>query len=111
METMTKSCHANLLSRIEELKLLKAEQELTIKNQFNDLKSSLNIGTLLKESVNHIATDSDTRKDLMRIAATTGTNYLIEKVLGSNNSIKRYLGSLVAEKVSNTFIGNLISKI
>jgi hypothetical protein len=111
MEATAKSCQANLLSRIDELRILKAEQEATIKQQFQDLRGSLTIGTILKESISHIAEDRDTQKDIVKIAATTGTNFLIEKVLGSNNSIKAYLGSLLAEKVSNSFIGKLISKI
>lgn len=111
MEATTKICHANLLTRIDELKILKAEQEIKIKEQFQDLKNSLNIGTVLKESINHLAQDKDTQKDIIKIATATGTNYVIEKVLGSNGSIKRYLASLLAEKVSNSFLGNLISRI
>ncbi len=110
MET-TITCHSSLLTRIDELKILKASQEAIIKEQFDDLKSSLNIGSVLKESISQIASDSDTQKDIMKIAATTGTNYIIEKVLGSNDSVKRYLGSLLAEKVSNSFIGRLVSKL
>ena len=110
METMIVS-HRNLLDRIKELKIVKAEQEKKISEQFKDLKDSLNIGTVLKESVAHIAADKNTQKDLIKIATTTGTNFIIEKLMGSNNSIKRYLGSLLAEKVSNSFIGNLISKL
>jgi hypothetical protein len=110
METTARPCRATLLSRMDELRILKAEQEATIKLQFRDIKNSLNIGTILKESISHIAEDKDTQKDIVKIAATTGTNFLIEKILGSNNSIKGYLGSLVAEKVSNSFIGKLISK-
>lgn len=111
MEATTKPCHANLLSRIDELKIIKAEQEATISRQFKDLKDSLNIGTILKESISHIAEDKDTQKDIVKIAATTGANFLIEKVLGSNSSIKGYIGSILAEKVSGSFIGKLISKI
>lgn len=110
METTAKSCHSTLISRIEELKLLKAQQEAKISRQFTDLKDSLKIGAIIKESVRHIAADSDTRKDIVKIATTTGTNFLIEKVLGSNNSIKGFLGSILAEKVSNTVIGKLFSK-
>lgn len=111
MQTTPKPCHASMLSRIDELRILKAQQELKIKEQFQDLKNSLNIGTVLKESINHLAEDKDTQKDIIKIATATGTNYIIEKVLGSNGSIKRYLASLLAEKVSNSFLGNLISKI
>lgn len=111
METAAIECERDLMSRIAELKALKSRQEQIISEQFKDLKNSLNIGTILKESVAHIAADSDTRKNLLKIATTTGTNYVIEKVLGSNNSIKRFIGSMLAEKVSNTFIGKLISKI
>lgn len=111
METSTKLCHADLLSRIDELKILKAEQEATISLQFKDLKNSLTIGSVLKESISHIASDNDTQKDIVKIAATTGANFIIEKLLGRNNSIKGYLGSILAEKVSNSFIGKIISKI
>lgn len=111
METTAKTCHSDLLSRIDELRLLKLEQETRISQQYKDLKSAFSVGTILKESVAHIAHDRDTQKDLMKIAATTGTNFLIEKILGSNKSIKGYLGSLLAEKVSNSFIGKMISKI
>lgn len=111
MEAKPISCHGDLLSRIEELKILKANQEATISEQFKDLKNSLNIGTILKESVSHIAADKGTQQGLIKIAASTGTNYLIEKVLGSNNSIQRYLGSILAEKVSGSFLGKLISKL
>ena len=111
MDASTISCHGDLLKRIDELKAVKAEQEEIISIQFKDLKSSLNIGTIVKESVAQIANDKDTRKDLMKIVASNGANFIIEKFLGSNNSIKRYLGSILAEKVSNTFIGNLIAKI
>ena len=110
METKAIICERDLMDRIAELRVLKAQQEEIISEQFKDLKESLNIGTVLKESVAHIAADRETRKDLVKIAATTGTNFLIEKVMGSNNSIQRFLGSMLAEKVSNTFIGRLISK-
>lgn len=110
METTAIACEKDLMTRIGELKYLKFQQEVIISEQFRDLKDSLNVGTILKESVAHIAADKETRKDLIKIAATTGTSFLIEKVLGSNNSIKRFLGSMLAEKVSNTFIGKLISK-
>ncbi|MES2411872.1 MAG: hypothetical protein V4535_10565 [Bacteroidota bacterium] len=110
METTAIQCEKDLMSRIAELRVLKARQEEIISEQFRDLKDSLNIGTVLKESVAHIASDSDTRKDLVKIGVTTGANFLIEKVMGTNNSIRSYLGSIVAEKVSNTFIGRLISK-
>ena len=110
MEATVISCEQDLMSRIAQLRALKKQQEATIGEQFKDLKDSLNIGTIIKESVAHIAADKDTRKDLLKIGTTMGTNFIIEKVLGSNNSIKRYLGSLLAEKVSNSFIGNFISK-
>lgn len=110
METTAKFYHPTLSSRIEELKFLKSEQEVKISRQFTDLKNSLNIGAIIRDSVRHIASDSDTRKDIVKIATTTGTNFLIEKILGSNNSIKGFLGSILAEKVSNTVIGKIFSK-
>lgn len=111
METKVITCDQDLMDRIAELKIIKAEQEAKISEQFIDLKSSINIGSIIKESVAHIASDKDTKNHLLRIGTTMGTNFLIEKVLGSNNSIKGFLGSMLAEKVSNSFIGKMISKI
>lgn len=111
MEAVTLSCEQDLMNRIAELKALKAQQEATISEQFKDLKDSLNVGTIIKESVAHLAADKDTRKDLLKIGTTMGANFLIEKVMGSNSSIKGFLGSMLAEKVSNSFIGKMISKI
>jgi len=105
------SCERDLMNRIAELREQKAQQEAIISEQFRDLKDSLNIGTIIKESVAHIAADKDTRKDLLKIGTSMGANFLIEKLMGSNNSIKGFLGSMLAEKVSNSFIGKMISKI
>ncbi len=103
--------HDDILKRIEELKVLKTQQESTISMKYSELLSSLNLGSIVKESIMHFATDKQTQKDLVQMVTKSGTNYIIEKFLGSNNSIKRYLGSMLAEKVSNTFIGSMISKI
>ncbi|MGV3696106.1 hypothetical protein [Flavobacterium sp.] len=111
METATKSCHAALLSRIEELRAMKAEQEIRINQQYKDLKGSFSVGNILKESIDHIANDKDSQKNIVKMAANTGVNFLIEKVLGRNNSIKGYIGSLVAEKISSSFIGKMIAKL
>ena len=111
MEATVISCDQDLMDRIAELKAIKAEQEARISAQFQDLKDSLNIGTIIKESVSHIAADKETRKDLLKIGTSLGANFIIEKVMGSNNSIKGFLGSMLAEKVSNSFIGKMISKI
>ena len=102
MENILKSPHLILLERIEQLKVLKAQQEVTISKQFTELVGNINKETILKDSIMHLATDEGTQKDLLKMAASAITNYVIEKFLGSNNSIKRYLGSLLAEKVSNT---------
>ena len=110
MENILKSPNLILLERIEQLMVMKAQQEETISKQFKELVGNINTETILKDSIMHLATDRGTQKDLLKMAASAGTNYVIEKFLGSNNSIKRYLGSLLAEKVSNTFIGNMISK-
>lgn len=103
--------HEDILLRIEELKVLKAQQEATISMQYSELIGSLNQGTIIKDSIMHFATDKGTQRDLVQMLAKSGTNYIIEKFLGSNNSIKRYLGSMLAEKVSNTFLGSIISKL
>jgi hypothetical protein len=111
MESSAISCDQDLMARIAELKALKAQQEAVISDQFRDLKDSLNIGTIIKESVAHIAADKDTKKDLLKIGTNMGANFIIEKVMGSNSSVKGFLGSILAEKVSSSFIGKLISKI
>ena len=111
METNNITHSQALIDRIEMLTALKAVQKETITIKFKELKDSLNIGTIVKESVSQIASNSNTQKDLVKLATTSGVNYVINKFLGSNNSIKRYIGSLLAEKVSNSFIRNLFAKL
>ena len=57
METKVISCDQDLMDRIAALKIIKAEQEAKISEQFIDLKSSITIGLIIKESVAHIASD------------------------------------------------------
>ncbi len=111
MQTTAQSCHDSLLNRIKELRALKLEQEARINQQYIDLKNSFNIGAVLKESIHHIANDQDTQKNLVKIATTTGSNFLIEKLLGRNTSIRGYISSLLVEKVSDSLIGKWISKL
>lgn len=104
-------CHESLLQRIEQLKVLKAQQEATISRQFSSLVGNINTETILTDSIMGLVTNKETQKKVVNMLTKSGTNYIIEKFLGSNNSIKRYIGAILTEKVSNSFLSSMISKL
>ena len=103
--------HENILQRIEELRVLKVQQKTTISMQYAEIISSLNPETIIKDTFLYLVNSKKTQKNIVHIVAKSGVNYIIEKFLGSNNSIKRYVSSIIAEKVSNSFLGSIISKL
>ena len=80
-------CHESLLQRIEQLKVLKAQQEATISRQFSSLVGNINTETILTDSIMGLVTNKETQKKVVNMLTKSGTNYIIEKFLGSNNSI------------------------
>lgn len=110
MENITKFGHKELLLKIIQVRQQKEIEENLIEVQFLDLKESLNLQTLVKQSIVNLVTDKNVQTNLAKAAVTFGSDFIIEKVLGSNKSIKGFLGSMIIEKFSGNFLNTIISK-
>lgn len=104
MENKDITNHSELLIRIMELKAQKLSQEIELKNSIADFVYELNPVALVKNSLHQLAKDKEVRFDLAKVGLNVGANFIIDKVLGRNRSIKGFLSSMLLEKVSATFI-------
>lgn len=105
------SGHADLLLRIEELKLEKFYWEETFKRSLNELVLSFSPVSMVKDSIHKLVTDKQVRTDLMTVGLNAGSDFIIDKVLGRNRSIKGFLSSLLVEKISSNYINKNSSTI
>lgn len=94
----------------EKITLLNSEKdalEETLEYQFTNVISSLNPIVLLKDSVAKLAEDEEIKMNISNFALKTVGNFFIEKVLGTNRSIKGYISSVIIEKLSEKFLNKL----
>ena len=108
---ISKNSHKILLLKIETLKAEKANKEMILRNSFQDFASSLNPITIVKDSLHELAKDKTVQVDLAKVGLNLGTNFLIDQTLGKYRSIKGFVGSMLLEKFTTSFINNNSSKI
>ena len=98
-------CDVNDLScEIEQLKILRNQQELQIVDSFYELAHAVNPVNIMKDAIHGLASVSPPNNDVLSISTNIGSNYLIEKVLGKNQSIKGFIGSLIVETITTELI-------
>jgi hypothetical protein len=103
--------HSELLLHIMQLKFEKQNQEIKIKNSAKELIKSISPVTMIKDSLHELSHDKGVRFDIAKVGLNLGTNFLLEKVVGRNRSIKGFLSSIILEKISGAFINKNASSI
>lgn len=106
MENQEITNHSELALHIMRLKAEKFSQEESLKTTFRELENVLNPVSLIKESIHQFANDKQIKQDLTKIGVKMGVNFLIDKILGRNNSIKGFLSSVMMENISDSIINN-----
>jgi len=94
-----------------QLKSEKLSQEIELKVKVKEFVYTLSPVSIVKNSLRDLVSDKDVRFDMAKVGLNVGANFLIDKVVGRNRSIKGFLGSLLIEKVSSSFINNNTSSI
>lgn len=109
MENKSISTHAELVLRIMHLKSEKFSQEEELVHKFKELAYLLHPATLMK----NMAGDKEVKTGLAKAGLSLGSNYLIDKVLGRNRSVKGFVMSVFVEKLTNMIINKsgVISRI
>lgn len=113
MEKIKISSHTELVMRIMNLKAEKYTREEELRYSFKEFVYTLNPVSLVKESLHNLAEDREVKFDMAKIGINLGANFLIDKIMGRNRSIKGFLSSVLIEKLSSLFLNNNnnISKI
>ena len=111
MENVDINNHTELVMRIMHLKQEKFRQEEGIKYSFKEIPYLLNPATMAKKYIHELATDNKFKFDLARVGLNLATNLVITRILSRNQGFKGYLGALLIEKLSSSFIISGISRL
>ena len=111
MENKEISNYPELLLHIMHLKQEKFRQEDEIKYTIRELIFLFNPLSMVKKGIHDLAEDSQAKFDLAKVGLSMGINLLINRIMHNKGGIKGFIGKMLIEKFSSTFIGNNISKV
>jgi hypothetical protein len=111
MENRNISNRTELSLRIMHLKAEKFTQEEELISSIREFAYTLSPLALVKDSLHNLARDKEVRADLTKVGLNIGANFIFDKVLGKQKSIKGFLSSLLIENISGALINNNSSKI
>ena len=103
--------YAQLLARIEYLKMAKIAQEVELKEAVKTYVQSLHPTEIIKQSIQSMTHDQGLKMDVTKLGLTVGANALIDQVLGRNRSIKGFLSALLLENMAAGAINRNASEI
>ena len=103
--------HATLIVHIQQVKIIKQQQEDELKTCFSDFVDTLNPMSIIKNSFHELVTDKEVLSDITKVALNMGSNLLIDQVFGKYRSIKGFLKSIVFEKISTAVINSNIIQL
>ena len=111
MENIKITNHSELLLHIMQLKSQKLSQEIEIKHSVKALVKSISPVSIVKHALHELSDDKEVRFDIAKAGLNIGANFLIDKVVGRNKSIKGFLSSMIIEKISGAFINKNATSI
>ncbi|HCY40349.1 MAG TPA: hypothetical protein DHV48_03200 [Prolixibacteraceae bacterium] len=111
MENTQITGYTEVTMRIMHLKQEKIRQEDELNDALKELVYNLSPVSMVKQSLHQLAHDREVQFDLTKIGLNLGANFLIDRILGKNSSLKGFLSALLVEKVSASFINNNLSVI
>lgn len=103
--------HKDLALRILQLKSERMREEIELKDSFSDLVSSLSPSSLVRHTLSDLVHDKELKMDLATTGMNLGAEFLIDRLLGKNKSLKGYLSSIFVDKIATSLITNNSSKI
>jgi hypothetical protein len=112
MEKATISTYTDLQSLIALVRESKDRQEEELKESFKKFAHALSPVEVTKSTIHELVKDKEVQFDLVKGGMGLGASYLIEGLFNKRLGIKGFLGSMVLEKLSSSFIqanaGNII---
>ncbi|SDC98712.1 hypothetical protein [Williamwhitmania taraxaci] len=111
MENIEISSHAALQMHINHLKATKYVQEEELKLTFKEFVYTIDPVSMVKSSLHELAEDKDVKMDLAKVGLSFGANFIIDRVLGRNGSIKGFLSSMLVRNIASSLINGNASAI
>jgi hypothetical protein len=94
----------DLSCEIDHLQNIKKQQEQQLVDSFYELAHDVNPVNIMKDAIHGLASVRPPTNDVISMGTNIGTNYVIEKVLGKNRSIKGFLSALLVETLTTELI-------
>ena len=82
MQNLEITTHAQLLSRIQQLKADKTQQEDDLKNAFHGFVHAINPVTIAKDSLHELAGNIDVQFDIIKMGLNMGVYPILYQLLG-----------------------------
>jgi hypothetical protein len=108
---LTISNETDLRMRIMQLEALKDQQEQELRSSIRELYSAIDPVSMIKKTVTKLAEDKEVQQGVAQMGLKLGTDYLIGKIIGKNDSIRKYISSIFVEKAANYIISNHSDKL
>jgi len=106
MENNMITGYSDLVQQIAQLKVARRQQEATLKQDLRALTQSLNPVAIVKKSLFELVNDRELQLNLTKIGLISSADFIIDKILGRNRSVKGFLSSVLVE----TYTASLISE-
>ena len=107
--------HKQLVAQIKQLKTDRINQEAHLTHSVGEFLQAINPITIAKNTLHALAVDSEVHYSLAKVGLNMAANFIIEKVLGKNRSVKGFLSTILVEIMSNAYINQhapeIITKI
>jgi hypothetical protein len=94
----------------QELQDQKLQLENIIQDEVKTFIQGINPVEFIKNTAQSVLQDKNVQVDASTMGINLGVNYIIEKLLGRNRSIKGYVSSMILEKISSSFITKFMNK-
>jgi hypothetical protein len=111
MSEVTISNRTELIALIKVLNEEKDKQEAELKKAFEEFAETLNPVNKVKDYLHKLADDREVLNDVLKVAVNFGAGFLINKVAGNRNSLKGFIGTLLADKFLSNFITSNLPKL
>ena len=100
----------NLQLQKQELQAKKLQLETIIQDEVKTFVKGINPVEFIKNTAQSVLQDKNVQVSASTMGINLGVNFIIEKILGRNKSIKGYIGSMILEKISSSFISKYMNK-
>ena len=96
--------HKQLVAQIKQLRAQKLNQEAHLTHSVGEFFHTINPVTIVKSTLHALAVDSEVHYSLAKVGLNMAANFIIEKILGKNRSVKGFLSTILVEIMSNAYI-------